>query len=316
MKQSLIVWLVLSLIWGSTWSFIKTGLNDLPPITFAGIRFLVAAAVLWLIVLGRRHSVPGNIRDWSMIAWTGFVAFTLNYGLIFWGEQWITSGLAAILQATIPAFGLVIAHYYLPTERITPAKAAGVVLGVAGVAVIFYDQVTLGGAAALWGSVALILSSICVAYSNVLIKARCRHLDPTIMAAGQMAFGMAPLLLAGAAFEGSPFALRWTRQAIYSLGYLALIGSVLAFVLYYWLVRKIDVTKAMLISLVTPVIALLIGVFTLDESVNWRVAAGSAAILAGISLIVVQRQPRKLEPERTRNTRKRRSTRNSSASFN
>jgi drug/metabolite transporter (DMT)-like permease len=290
MNHALIVWLILSVIWGTTWIFIKLGLRDLPPFTFAGIRFLVAASLLWLIVLWRRQAVPRGNSDWLMIAWTGFIAFAVNYGLIFWGEQYITSGLAAVLQSTIPAFGLVIAHFHLPAERITMRKMAGVVLGMAGTAVIFYDQMTVEGTDALWGSMALVISSGCVAYSNVLVKARCRHIETATLAAGQMTFGLVPLLLVGTVWEGNPFRLQWTTQALVSLLYLALIGSAVAFFLYYWLVKLIEVTKTMLIALVTPVIALLIGMITLSEDVTWRIVLGSAAILAGISMIVIERR--------------------------
>jgi drug/metabolite transporter (DMT)-like permease len=291
MKQALVVWLILSLIWGSTWSFIKVGLRDLPPITFAAIRFLIAAVILWLIILVmRRSAIPRTRRDWMIMAWTGLIAFTVNYGLVFWGEQYITSGLAAVLQATIPAFGLVIAHFYLPAEPMTMRKLAGVVIGIAGVSMIFYDQLKIEGAAALWGSAALVVSSFCVAYSNVLVKAHCRHLDPAALAGGQMVCGLAPLLVFGAIWEGNPLLLRWTEAAIISILYLALVGSALAFLLYYWLVRKIEVTKTMLIALVTPVIALLIGMVRLREEVSWLVGTGSVAILSGISLIIVNRK--------------------------
>jgi drug/metabolite transporter (DMT)-like permease len=290
MNQALFVWLILCLIWGTTWIFIKLGLRDLPPITFAGLRFLIAALILWLIVFWRRRDVPRKRSDWLMIAWTGFIAFALNYGLIFWGEQYINSGLAAVLQSTIPVFGLLIAHYLVPAERITMRKMAGVALGVAGTGVIFYDQTLIKGADAFYGSLALLSSSGFIAYSNVLVKARCRHIDPATLAAGQMIFGIVPLLVLGAIWEGSPLDLQWTRQSVISLGYLALIGSALAFLLYYWLVKRIDVTKTMLISLVTPVIALLIGMLTLSESVSRHIVLGSVLILAGISLIVIERK--------------------------
>jgi len=178
----------------------------------------------------------------------------------------------------------------LPTERITARKLIGVLSGIVGVAVIFYEQMTIEREAALWGSIALVLSAVCVAYSNVLIKAHCQHIDPATLAAGQMIFGLVPLLAAGFVWEGNPLNLHWTQQSLISLGYLALVGSSFAFLLYYWLVRKIDVTKTMLISLVTPVVALLIGWVMLNEKVSWRLAAGSTAILAGISMIVLQKR--------------------------
>ena len=123
-----IVWLILCGIWGSTWLFIKIGLADLPPITFAGIRFVIASLILTSLVLARRAPLPRTRRDWTLIAISGVLQFALNYGLVFWGEQRIPSGLAAVLQSTFPAFGLVIAHLYLPAERITGKKVIGVLL--------------------------------------------------------------------------------------------------------------------------------------------------------------------------------------------
>src|SRR6266508_2259576 len=162
-----LVWLLLCCIWGSTWLFIKLGLQDLPPLTFAGIRFVIACTILTSLIIARRIALPSRARDWFLLALTGVLAFSLNYGLLFWGEQYISSGLAALLQSTIPAFGLIIAHFYLPGERMTPIKLCGAIIGVAGVGVIFSNQLTAAGAKALAGSAALVLSSVCVAYSNV-----------------------------------------------------------------------------------------------------------------------------------------------------
>src|SRR6266849_2518367 len=287
--KSRLVWLVLCGIWGSTWLFIKLGLNDLPPFTFAGIRFVITSAILLAIIKARRLSLPRARKDWTLLATTGVLSFSLNYGLVFWGEQYISSGLAALLQATIPAFGLVIAHFYLPAERMTPLKFVGVILGIAGVGVIFSNQLTFAGPKALAGSVALVISSICVAYSNVLVKAYAKKLEPTVIAGGQMFFGLFPLAIIGFATEGSPLNFHWTGMAIISLFYLAIVGSVIAFILYYWLVRRIDVTKSMLIALVTPVTAVLLGMLVLHEEMNWRTLAGGALIMSGIALLVVRR---------------------------
>jgi drug/metabolite transporter (DMT)-like permease len=284
-----LVWLVLCLIWGSTWLFIKIGLNDLPPLTFAGIRFVIASTILFSVIALRRIVLPKTRGDWILLVLTGMLAFGLNYGLLFWGEQYISSGLAALLQATIPAFGLVIAHFYLPAERITLPKIIGVILGVTGVAVIFSNQLEVAGPSALAGSAALVLSSICVAYSNVLVKARGKNLDPAILAAGQMFFGLIPLLLVGISLEGSPLKFHWTGMAIISLFYLAIVGSVVAFLLYYWLVQNMEVTKTMLIALVTPVVAVILGMLVLNEELGWRTLGGGALIMSGIFLIVLRR---------------------------
>src|SRR5215216_5296255 len=283
-----LVWLILCGIWGSTWLFIKLGLAALPPFTFAGIRFVIACAIILLIIRIRRSQLPRARADWTLLAITGILSFGFNYGLVFWGEQYISSGLAALLQATLPAFGLVFAHFHLPGERLSWARIGGVVLGVCGVAVVFSNQLAVSGIQALAGCVALILSAMFAAYSNVLVKAYGKNLNPAIMAAGQMLFGLLLLLAVGIPIEGNPFRFHWTPMAVISLLYLAVVGSVIAFMLYYWLVLNMDVTKSMLIALVTPVVAVLLGMIVLNEEFGWRTLAGGAMIMLGISFIVIR----------------------------
>jgi len=288
--KSRLVWLVLCCIWGSTWLFIKIGLVDLPPLTFAGIRFVIAFSIVALIIGLRRIKLPREGRDWLLLAVSGVLAFSLNYGLVFWGEQYISSGLAALLQSTLPAFGLIVAHYYLPGEPMTPAKIAGVTMGVIGVGIVFSNQLQASGPKALWGSAALVCSALCAAYSNVLVKAYGLRLQPAVLAAGQMLFGLLPLFLIGIPLEGNPFRLHWTTKALGALFYLAIVGTVVAFLLYYWLVQHMDVTKTMLIALVTPVVAVMLGMVVLHEQMNWRTLAGGALIILGIGLIVTRRR--------------------------
>jgi drug/metabolite transporter (DMT)-like permease len=288
-KLPIIVWLILCLIWGSTWLFIKLGLEDLPPFTFAGIRFIIASLILCAIVLIRRRPLPKDSRDWVLIAGTGLMAFAVNYGLLFWGEQRVSSGLAAILQTIIPVFGLVLAHLHLPQERITWPKLFGVVLGIAGVCLIFSNQMEVGGAAAFRGSLAIVVGAFGAAYSNVLIKARGGLLDYATLAAGQMISGLIPLLIVGSIFETNPLKLHWTPLALFSLFYLAIVGSVVAFLLYYWLVRHMEVTKTMLIALVTPLIAVTLGMLVRGEELTWRIVVGGACIMGGIGVIALRR---------------------------
>lgn len=287
--KSRLVWLLLCCIWGSTWLFIKLGLNDLPPLTFAGIRFVIAALILFSLIAVRRVPLPRTRRDLMLLALTGVLSFSLNYGLVFWGEQYISSGLAALLQSMLPAFGLIIAHYYLPKERITLPRMLGVLLGVLGVAVIFSNQLQVSGPRALWGSAALVVSAFCAAYANVLVKTYALNLQPSVLAAGQMVFGLIPLLLIGIPIEGNPLKFHWTPIALISLLYLAIVGTVIAFLLYYWLMRNMDVTKTMLIALVTPVVAVVLGMLILKEELHWRTLVGGAMIISGIGLIVVRK---------------------------
>ena len=285
------VFLLLCCIWGSTWMFIKLGLNDLPPLSFAAARFLLATLILWAIVAARRARLPRG-REWLLVAQTGVLAFALNYGLLFWGEQHISSGLAALLQATIPVFGMLLAHPYLPGERLNARKLAGALLGVGGVAVIFSHQLGAEGSMALWGSAAVVAGAAFVAWANVLVKAKGLKLEASVLSAGQMACGFLALAAAALTFEGSPLKLRWTPLAVGCLLYLTLVGSVAAFLLFYWLVRHVDVTKTMLIALVTPLAAVLLGFVALGEKLSWRTLAGGAVIMSGVAVVVLRRAPR------------------------
>jgi drug/metabolite transporter (DMT)-like permease len=235
--------------------------------------------------------LPRTREEWRILATTGILAFTINYGLIFWGENYISSGLAALLQATIPLFGLLIAHRYLPNEPLTFQRLAGVVLGLLGVAVIFSNQLSIGDVWAIGGSAAIVVGAFAAAYSNVLVKARAAKFDLTTLIAGQMLCGLLPLLILGFVKEGNPLKLRWTIPAIAAVLYLALVGTVAAFMLYYWLVRHMDVTTTQLIALVTPAVAVLLGVLFLDEKLTWRIVVGGLGIFLGIGLIIRRRKP-------------------------
>ncbi len=294
-----VVWLILCGIWGSTWLFIKLGLNDLPPFTFAGLRFVFASLILVAFILARGVRWPRKRSEWLLIAVVGWLQFSLNYGLVFWGEQRIPSGLAAVLQSTFPAFGMVIAHFYLPEEPITPKKVVGVLLGIVGVGIVFSDQLSFAGKSALLGSVALVSSALFGSYGNVLVKAYGTQIDPFVLAAGQMICGFPPLLALGIATEGNPLRFHWTAMAVLAIAYLVIVGSVIAFTLFYWLVRHMDVVNTMLIALVTPVVAVMLGMIVLHEKFNWRLFAGAACIISGIGMIVLRkrRKPVAIEEE-------------------
>ncbi|HEV2801755.1 MAG TPA: DMT family transporter [Pyrinomonadaceae bacterium] len=282
----LFVWIVTCLIWSTVWLFIKLGLRDLPPVSFAGIRLFIALAVLLPFIALRRIPLPREGRDLRMIAVTGLLLLGLNYGLVFWGAQHISSGLTAVLQAATPAFGLVFAGYYLPQERFTLLKLCAVLIGIGGVAVIFSNQLQIAGWTALLGCAAVIGGALCVAFSYVLVKAHGGHLHPLVLTAGQMICGLVPLVVYGLIQEGNPLQFRWTATAALSLLYLALAGSVAAFGLNYWLLQRTDATKILLMSIVEPPLAMLLGVIVLGEAVTERVLWGSVCILLSVGLIL------------------------------
>jgi drug/metabolite transporter (DMT)-like permease len=273
-------------IWGSTWLAIKVGLRDLPPISFAGIRFALAALILGAIVVWRGVRLPWAGRDWRLLLWTGVLTITINYALVFWAELHISSGLAALLNSTIPLFGLPLAHRALAAEPMTPHKVGGVVLGALGLAIVFGSELGGNGPLAAWASVGVMVASLAGAQAGVLVKARGTHLDPAVLAGVQMAAGSVPLLAGGAALEGNPLLFDWTPSAVLSLAYLTVVGSVIAFLAYYWLIRHTEVTRVLLIPLITPLVAVGLGVMFLGESVGRGTVLGGSAILGGVWMAV------------------------------
>ena len=213
-----LAWLVLGTIWGSTWLFIKVGLDSgLPPIGFAGLRFVVASTplVIWLVL--RRVKLPQTWTEWRLMIVTGLLTFTVNYALVFWGESHISSGLAAILYTNFPLFGIVIAHFMLPEEPMTLRKVGGVVLAVIGVALIFWNQIALKGPLALAGAAAIVVAGLGTAYADVLIKRSGTHIDPVTLTAVQMVIGWIPLVTLGIALEGNPLHYSWTVRGVIAL---------------------------------------------------------------------------------------------------
>jgi drug/metabolite transporter (DMT)-like permease len=288
----LVVWWITCLIWSSVWLCIKIGVGDVPPATFASARIIIALLVLLPVIALRSVPLPRQRRDWMLIGATGFLLLGLNYALLYWGAQYVTSGLSAVLQAVTPAFGLLFAHVLLDDERFTAWQVAGLLLGVIGVAVIFADQLHVTGPAAFWGSLAVTASALCVALGYVVVKKHGGHLRPIELTTGQMVVGLLPLLAIAAVREGNPFAVRWTTPAIASVLYLALAGSVAAFWLNYWLLKRIGATKLLVMSLVEPLIAVALGAIVLHEALPaWTLLGGSCILASTWMVLAPQRRP-------------------------
>ncbi len=276
---------------GTTWIFIKIGLNDLPPITFATARFLLAVVILIPIVKLWNLPLPRTTAEWKLIAFTGFLQFSINYSLVFWSEQYISSGLAAVLQAMITVFGLVLSWIFLPTEKITRLKVFAVILGIVGVAVIFFEQLKIDNIMAFAGCVAIVIGAYAAAQASIFIKAKGSTLHPASLVLTQMICGLPAIIIYALVAEGNPLDFRWTWTAVVCVFYLTIFGTIAAFWLYYWLLSRIESTKAMMISLVTPLIAVIIGAIFLGETLPPQTFLGGLLILASIGLIVIRKKP-------------------------
>jgi drug/metabolite transporter (DMT)-like permease len=285
----LVVWWLTCLLWSSVWLAIKVGVGDVPPATFASVRLVIAVTVLLPIMAVRGVPLPRTRRDWQLVGATGVLLLGLNYAFLYWGAQYVTSGLSAVLQAVTPAFGLLFGRVLRGDERFTAWQLAGLLVGVAGVAVIFADQLHVTGGAALWGCLAVTASAVCVALGYVIVKRHGTHLSPIQLTTSQMMVGLVPLLALALTFEGNPLAARWTPRAIAALLYLALAGSVTAFWLNYWLLKRIGATRVLVMSLVEPLIAVVLGAVVLHEALPPGTLLGGAGILVSTWILLAPR---------------------------
>jgi len=284
--RKLAVYAALCAIWGSTWLAIKIGLRDLPPLRFAGMRMALACLLLTPFALTRSGARPTG-REMRWIAWAGFLQIGVAYACVFVAEQWIDSGLTALLFATFPIFVGIFAHYLLPEEPLTVRRMLAAALGLAGVAVIeapaalaafSYEARTL-----LAGGGLMLLSAVTAAYANVINKKHFGEVSPVSNVWGQTLVGAALLLLLAGLFERGASS-RWTPSAAATLVYLAAIGTALPFAGLFWLIRRVPVSVIGSIPVVDTVIAVLLGHLVLGEQLSWRLVGGGALILLGVLL--------------------------------
>ena len=275
--------LFLSAAWGASYLFIKVAVEDIPPAPMMAARLLVAAAVLlgYLVaVTGVRTALAELRAAWRALLVLGVLNAALPFWLIAWGEQHIDSSVAAIAQATVPIFNLLLGLRFLPHDRVTWPRVVGLALGAAGVALLAGLN-PIGGWLAALGTLAVVLSSVCYAASGVYGQLRVRTVRGPVLAAGSMLAGgivLLPLGLAQAPTE------RPGAAAIGSVLALALLGTAVAQLTLYRMLRLHGAAKVSLVTYLIPAFALVYGVVLLDEPVTAVVLGGLALILAGVAL--------------------------------
>lgn len=273
--------LAVSTVWGSTWLAIKLGLESVPPFLSAGVRFAVAAVLLYVILRVRGQSIPFTRDARRVYLALGVLSFSIPFALVYWGQQFLPSSLGSILFAAYPFWVALFQYFMLGEERMNPYKVGGIVLGFIGVAVIFWGDVAVDNPMVLVGMSTIVVSTILQAYVLILIKKEGESISPIAMNFVGMLVGTV-LLLALSAVAESGLPVRWTPTAIGSILYLSVIGSVLTFVSYYWLLKRIDAVYLSLTSFVNPIVAVLLGAVVLGERLAPIVYAGSGLVLVGI----------------------------------
>ena len=283
------LYVLLCVIWGSTWLVIKVGYGGLGPFNVAALRFFSAGVVMTAVAMATGARWPQGTREWTAVTLTGLLMFAADYGLIYWAEQYIESGLTAVLFATLPLLTLFIARAYLPGDRITPRKLGGTLLALAGTSALFADRLRLDSGD-VGPMLAVLAATLCAAIASVVVKRDAHDLDATTLNALSMLIGAAALVGASLA-RGDGFRLPTNAATWAAVAYLSLIGSVVSFLVYFSLLKTWSVMSLSFISVFTPVIALLLGFAFLGESLTgWKVGG---AMLILVAVVLATRQESK-----------------------
>jgi len=299
--KTLLAFAMIYFVWGSTFLAIRVGVREVPPFLLAAMRFLAAGLVLYLWMLAHGERSPSG-REWMSAFLLALLIFVFDYGLLFWAEQRVPSGVAAVMMATIPVFMALSEIIFLRTQRLTIRLALSLLIGIAGVWVLVSNSLDnslkIGGAAIdRSGAIALIFSAISWSIAAALSRKLPLPASKVMSSGAQMFAGGLLLTLAAAALgefhDFHPQAV--SREAWLALVYLIVAGSIIAFTAYVWLLHHESPTKVGTYAYVNPVVAVLVGYFLGGEILGPRTILGTLCVL--ISVIVITTTPsKKLQP--------------------
>jgi drug/metabolite transporter (DMT)-like permease len=280
------LWLVfLASLWGPSFLFIKVAVGEIPPLTLVFGRVGLASLLLYFILRLQGGNLPKFGHIWKHFAVVGFFSNALPFILFSWSEQYIDSALAAILNGTTPLFTIVLAHFFIADDQMTPVKVMGTLLGFGGLVLLIAPSLLEGVHATTGGSIGVTMAAASYGVAIVYTRQNLRGLPPLVAPTAQLTVATLYLLPLSLFIE-QPF-----RQplpswpAIGSLLSLSIFGTALAFVVYYRLLEKASATYVSMVTYLLPVIGVILGVIILNEQLGWNVYTGCGLILLGVMVI-------------------------------
>ena len=279
------IYVLVVLIWGSTWMGIKIGLEDAPPFISLSMRYILSIAILYSIILFNKYRFPTtNFRGLLKLAYPGLYIYGGSYIFVYLGELYISSSLTSVLYSSFPFFVAILSTLVFKTEKLSRISWLGLILGFLGIITIFYDSLQFSGNL-LIGCSLVLLSAFVASYGVIIHKKKFSFENIYISIALQMSFGLIPMILGALLFENlSDF--NFTYKSVGAIIYLSLFGSVIAFLGYYWLLRHITAVKISQMEFITPIVAIFIGVGFFGETLPTRTWIGSGIILVGVYLVI------------------------------
>lgn len=273
----------LALIWGSTWLAIKIGLEDASPFCSASPRFILAAGSLYIFLKLRGQNLPRQYQFWGRTIFIAMFMFIIPYGLVYWGEQHISSGLAAILFSTQSLFVVAFAHRLLLSERATFRKLAGLTMGLVGLFFVFYDQIGWEDNWGMAGMIGILMAAACGGFALVWLHRLGKSVNTLAELTAQLGVTALVFTIMGLLLENN--STDWTSLKLWiSISYLALIGTAFAFSVYYWLAKHTTALITSFSIFASPVFAVFLGWLVLGETMGIDGLIGSSLVLFGVVL--------------------------------
>lgn len=283
------VFILLGAIWSSSFLWIKIAVQEIGPITLVAFRVLFGLLFSLVVILIRRTKIPRDFKSWVPFLILGISNVAIPFFLISWGEQAIDSGVAAILDATVPLFTIVVAHYLLHDDKMTWPKVIGLLMGFAGVIVLMSKDIG-GSPGSVFGQIAVVVASMFYAGSSVYARKSTQEASGLIRGAGPLVSSTAVMWVAALTVE-QPFKIPQIPITWIALLWLGVLGSGFAFILNYYLIHEIGPTRTTMVTYIFPLGGVILGVLFLNEQLSWQLLAGAVLIVA--SLAVANRNPQK-----------------------
>jgi drug/metabolite transporter (DMT)-like permease len=284
-----IIFILLGLIWSSSFLWIKIGVQEIGPMALVAFRMLFGAITAVMIASFLKVQWPRDAKTWGIFAILGPTSLAIPIFFISWGEQTIDSAVASILNATTPLFTLVIAHYLLHDDKMTVPKVVGLIMGFAGVIVLMSKDLSIDAHNSVIGQAAVILASFFYAASAVGARKYTQHVDSLARGALPLVTATIFMWILGPLME-KPFKFPSLPITWLAALWLGILGSGLAVIMYYYLIHEIGPTRTTLVTYLFPVGGVILGVIFLDELLSWQLLVGTMLII--LSLAVVNWKPR------------------------
>jgi drug/metabolite transporter (DMT)-like permease len=278
------VFITLGLIWSSSFLWIKIGVQEIGPMALVAFRMLFGAVTAIAIGSIQKVEWPRDLRTWSIFAVLGPTSLAIPIFFISWGEQTIDSAVASILNATVPLFTIVIAHFILQDDKMTVQKVTGLLVGFAGVVVLMSEDLLASAHSSLIGQAAVILASAFYAGSAVYARKLTQHVAVTVRGAMPLITSTIFMWAIGPLVE-RPFEIPNLPITWFALLWLGVLGSGLAVIMLWYLIHEVGPTRASLVTYLFPVGGVLLGVIFLDEHLSWQLIAGTLLIVASLAVV-------------------------------